>query len=459
MAVDQISCEAFAQYLVDQQPHYDREIIRTITPTDGSWIGHVSTGTFPAHEGVSLYQDRFENVWPNTTRPWDAKAYASCVGNPCAKTENQIGWGASRLSYFLEEQQWATPLLCFDALMHVSKAKENMRQIISDVLTPATSAIMSMFLRKRALFWAGKKFVATSSFGQSASEFNYVWVNDADGNEVFLHTDKIPTSKLTPQMLQRRVGPLMRIGYFGKTPFENESGPPLIELVTSMETVWELDHLGGSTGVGGNGNPSVQNNWRFQQWESTNKYWRYGFTGQMGNFATRTDPYEMRFQYAGGSGDATYPHRFQLILPYINVVSSGAGGAAGIKREDNPDYETACYRMSFTHHKRGMQALMMEPTTINPEMPYGSRNFGGKWKFVIPDVCVAPDGTITAIDNRRKNQGQFLADFLLAIRPLYTEFMEAYFHMAEPACVLEVAPCNVCTEYSDQLYSSANLPC
>jgi hypothetical protein len=48
-----ISCNAFTQLLVDQQPHYDKLIIETIRPTDG-WIGHVSTGQFPAGAGTSL---------------------------------------------------------------------------------------------------------------------------------------------------------------------------------------------------------------------------------------------------------------------------------------------------------------------------------------------------------------------------------------------------------------------
>lgn len=459
MAADELSCSQYAQLLVDQEPHYDKEIIKTIRPTDG-WIGHVSTGEFPAHQGTSLYQDRFENVWPNTARPFTPKDYTSCVGNPCAKTENLIGFGNSRLSYFLEQQQWGTALLCFDQMMHVSKAKENFNYIISDVLKPATSAIMSMFLRKRALYWAGKKFVATSNFGNSASEFSFIWENDSDGNEVYLLTNKIPTSKLTPQMLQRRVLPLMASGYFGKEIFENKTSPPLIELVTGMDTAWELDRLGGSTGVGGSGNPSVSSNWRFQQWDAASQYWRYGFSGQIGNFATRVDNLELRFNLVTeNSGNEDYPYKFQLVLPYKNVPSSGAGGAAGLKSEFNNDFLMAQYRISFTWHKQAMQALMMEPTTINPEMPYASRNFGGKWKFVLPDVCVQPDGTVTPIDNRRKNIGQFLADFLLAIRPNRTEFAEAYFHMAEPACVLEVAPCNDSPGYPEQTYSSSNTPC
>lgn len=451
-----ISCSQFTQLLVDEQPHYDKEIMRDIRPTDG-WIGHMVTGTFPAHEGVSLFQDRFNVVFPNTTRPFTPTNYTSCVGTPCAKTENQIGWGSSRVSYFLEEQQWGTPLLCFDQMMHVSHAKEQWSQIISDILRPATSAIMSMFMRKRAAFWADKKYVATSQFGTTAAEFAYIWENDASGNEVYLLTNKIPTSKLTPQMLQRRVMQAMQVGYFGKNPFEGEMGPPLIELVSGMETVWELDRLGGQTGVGGS-QPSTAANWRFEQWEAANKYWRYGFSGQIGNYATRIDPFELRFQLIGASGNPTYPYKFQLVLPYVNIASSGAGGAAGLQSVPNSDWDQANYSFSFRWHKQGLQALVMEQTTINPEMPYGSRNFGGKWQAVLPNVCINADGSVSALDNRRKNLVQFLGDFKLAVRPIQPKYIELYFHKRDVACVYEVDTCNN-FGYSTQSYNSANTPC
>ena len=117
-----ISCQKFTQYLVDQLPVYDRLILSDIRPTD-SWILNVDTGTFEAYSGVEHTLDRFRHVFPNTTKVWNRTTDASCVGTPCDKTEHCIGWGASRITYFLEEQSWQTPLLCFDQEMHVTKAK------------------------------------------------------------------------------------------------------------------------------------------------------------------------------------------------------------------------------------------------------------------------------------------------------------------------------------------------
>lgn len=463
MACDTINGTQFVQLLVDQQPNYDAEIIKAVRPTDG-WIGHVSTGSFPAFKGTTLYQDRFEHVWPNTTKPWARKQVTSCTGRPCAKCENTITWGASRISYFLEEQNWGSDLLCYDQEMHVTHAKQHFKQIISDILKPATSAIMSMFLRKRALLWAGKHYVATVNFGQTAGEFTYAWGNDANGDEVFLFTSQVPTSVLTPQMIQRRVEPLRRIGYSGPDPFNKKGSPPLIELVSGSHTVWNLDHLGGTAGFGGG--PTLTGNWRFNQWDAGNPYWRIGYSGQIGDFAMRVDPFEMRFCYVDASGPAATPYKFRLVLPYKNVESSGFNNdcgsttVAGLKSEDNPEFETAPFRFSFVWHKQGMEVLTSEAPEVNSELPYGSRNFAGKWQAILPNAYTDNDGVAHVVDNRRKNVVQFLADFLLAIRPVHPEWIEAYFHKAEPPCVYAIDTCCATdTCYAEQVYSSANTVC
>lgn len=423
------------------------------------WIGHYASGAFPAFSGVSLFQDRFNGVWPNTTKPWTSVSYASCVGAPCNPDYNCLGWGSTRLEYGLMQQAWQTPPLCFDQQLHVSHAREQFSQIISDILRPATSAIASMFLRKQALFWSSKKWIASSQFGQETTgEFSYIWQNDADGNEVYLLTSRQPASKLTPQMLANRVNPLLGVGYMGASPFRDGELPPFIELVAGLETVWELDHLGGGAGSGGVSGAGIANNWRFDQWSTANKYWRYGFTGSIGNYATRVDPFEMRFQFLGASGNPTYPFRYQLVLPYVNIVSSGAGGAAGIKRVWNQAYSNACFAMSFISHKQALEILTQETARINPEMPYVTQNYGGKWRAVLPNVCPQEDGTLQPLDNRLGNIVQFLARFQLAARPLHTEWLESIFHQRSPQCITEVPTCQPCT-HPTQDYNSCNEVC
>jgi hypothetical protein len=443
----------FTQQLVSQEPVYDKLILEDIRPEDG-WILHVETGQFPAYSGVQHTLDRFNHVWPNVTKTWRATQAGNCLGTPCDKVENFITWGATRLTYFLEEQSWATPLLCYDQEMHVTHAKEHFRQIITDILKPATSAINSNFLRKRAAQFANYAWVANANFGNtSTGTFSYAWVlAGTNGDEEWYIDTNVPASsiyKLTPQMLQRRFQPLCRVGYFGHQPFKEM--PPNIELVTDMDTTWELDHLGGQQGVGGI--PSITGNWRFTEWDASTKYWKYAFAGSIGNYVVRADPFNLRFNYLGAVGTTPgLSYRYQVVLPFKNLPSSGAGGAAGTKDIPNPDFDNAQYRWSYIWHRKALQCLVADATPVNPEMPYSSRNFGGRWQFVMDNLGEDQNGV--TIENKRRNKGMFIADFKMAIRPQYTEFSELIFHRAEPQCIIAISPCTPDPGYPTQTYAS-----
>lgn len=447
MAGDIISCDQFPQFLVDQTPVFDELIVEDIRPTDG-WLLNIQTGTMPMGTPTEVTQDRFKHVFPNTTKTWARTNVSSCVGTPCDKTEYTIGWGAERITYYAEEQSWQTPLLCYDQDMHVTHAMEHLQQIIRDILRPATTAISSNFMRKRAAQWAGKKWVANKTM----NSFTYTWTVIGD-EEIYIDCNVAPTSifKLTPQMLQRRFEPLMRIGYGGKNPFKETA--PYIELVTDIATCWDLDHLGGSVGVGGT--PSTANNWRFTQWSAVNEYWRYGFSGQLGNYMVRTDPMGLRFNYVTQLINGLY--RYQVVLPYKNSTTSGAGGAAGIGSDENPDYDTAQFSFSYIWHKRAMELLVSDARPLNSEMPFASRDFGGKWQFVMDNLGTDVNGCV--IENKRRNKGQFIADFKYYLRPLNTEFCELIFHKREPACVIEIDTCNADPGYPAQTYNSKNDAC
>lgn len=440
---------SFTEFLVSQEPVYDQLILEDIRPEDG-WILHVDTGTFEAYSGVQHTLDRFNHVWPNVTKTWTATSAGNCIGTPCDKIEHLITWGATRLVYFLEEQSWATTLLCFDQDMHITHAREQFRQIITDILKPATSAIWSNYLRKRVFQYAqGPYLTGPVVADRNLSSFTYSWVVVGD-EEIYIDCTKKPTSKLTPQMLQRFVQPLMQVGYFGKQPFKDM--PPQIELVTDLETCWELDHLGGSTGYGGV--PSVSGNWRFDQWDASHKYWKYGFSGSIGNYVVRVDPFQLRFNFVGVVGGN---FRFQVVLPYKNIPSSGAGNAAGLKDIANLDFQNAQFAWSYLWHRKALQVLVMDATPVNPEMPFSSRNFGGRWQFVMDNLGADKNGQ--PIENKRRNKGQFIADFKQAVRPQYVELAVSIFHMREPACVIEIAPCNTSPGYPSQTYTSDPVDC
>lgn len=440
----------FGQFLVQQTPVFDELILEDITPIDG-WLGNISSYNIPMGEPVEVTQDRFRTVWPNTARPWNKTAAAqSCVGTPCDPTESQIGWGSDRLTYFEEDFTLTTPLVCFDQMMLVTHAQEQFANIINKTLRPATSAITSMFLRKRTLFWAKQKI----AMNKSQSPFTFNWTLDANGNESYFDCNIPPTSifKLVPQFLQNQFSPLMRIGYAGENPFKDTA--PFIELVTDMDTCWNLEHLGGQQGVGGGDNPNVIGNWRFEQFNpSMNQYWRYGFSGQLGNYMVRVDELGLRFNFVAAIGGGQY--RYQLVLPYVNDVTTGAGGSAGLGRDFNPDFDKAQYSISFISHKRGLELGVRSARAFNAEMPFLHPDFAGKWSFLMNNLGADANGV--AINNKWGNKGQFGARFHYKIRPLHTEFLTAILHKREQFCIPEIDVCSASPGYPAQSYR-ANLP-
>jgi hypothetical protein len=466
-----LACD-FPQFLVDQTPKFDELIMEDIRPTDG-WLLNVSTGTTPMGTPVEITQDRFRSVWPNTTKTW-TKVQANgpgCVGNPCDQPEHQIGWGADRLTYYAEQQTWGTPLLCYDQDMHITHAEQHISQIISEILRPATTAISSNFLRKRALLWSKQHWIANALFGNVAlNSFTYQWTNPITGllggpnqdEESYFYCSVAPTNVflLVPQMLQNRFSPLMRVGYGGKNPFKETA--PFIELVTDMDTCWSLDKLGGQSGSGGgvgNDYPTVLGNWRFTEWGAANEYWRYGFSGQMGNFMVRVDEMGLRFNYVGDLGPGAAPNRYQyqIVLPFRNNITTGAGGSAGLGSDPNPDYDTAQYSISFITHKKAMELLVPDARPLNPEMPFGHRDFGGRWRFAMHDLGADTNGT--TISNKWENKGQFISWFKYYVRPLHYEFMESIFHMREQFCIPQLGTCNASPGYPVQYYNSALPTC
>ncbi len=448
----------FIQALVNEVPRFDELIMRDIRLTDG-WIGNVSTATVPVGTPVEITQDRFRGVWPNTTKPFNRVQAqgVGCEGNPCDPTDNKIGWGADRLTFYAEEQTWATPLMCYNQLMHITQAKEHIQQIITDVLRPATLAISSMFLRKRALLWAKYNHMANNTL----SSFTFQWNNNADGDEVWFDTSASPSNLylLVPQMLQNNYALSMLDGYAGKNPFRSEMGP-FIELVTDMDTLHILDHLGGAQAACASSctSPNQQSNWRFTSWGDANKYWKYGFSGMIGDYMARVDLMGLRFNFvtdlgAGANGGSGNRYRYQLILPYTNETTTGAGGAAGIGSVPNVDFQRAQYRISFQWHKKAMELWTSDAGQINPEMPFGMhKGFGGAWQWQMHDLGADSNGVV--INNAWQNKGRFAAWFKYYIRPLHTEFARVYFHRSENFCIPQLTTCNPSPGYPTQSYSS-----
>lgn len=424
-----ISGRQFASYIDSQTPVYADLILRDIRPSDG-WIGTFSTGVWEAFTSTEQVQDRFRNVMPNVTKAWQTFSASSCLGTPCDPPRYEIGWGYERRTYYRERQVWKTQLLCFDQILTKTRAKEHFQQIVSDVLRPATSYIMSHFMRKRAADYAGKKWLASAAM----TDFTFTWDTTGD-EEIFIDTSGEPTSKLTPQMLQRRVFPLMQQGYMGKQPFRDM--PPLIELVTDLNTAWDLDKIATDT--------NVNDRWRFNEWPAANAYYKYNFGGQLGNYVVRVDPFILRFNKVS-------TNRFQLVLPYRNVATT-----EGIGSEPNPDFELAQYQFSYIVHRMALMFLVAKTETVNPLMPFANRSLAGEWQFAMNNLGADCNGV--AIDNTLMNKGLFIASFDVSAKPQYTEFLELIFHKREPAVVYAIDTCADDPGDPEQNYNSANDNC
>ena len=133
----------------------------------------------------------------------------------------------------------------------------------------------------------------------------------------------------------------------------------------------------------------------------------------------RVDELGLRFNYVqdlgaaanGGNGNR---YRYQIVLPWMNVITSGAGGAAGLGSDVNLGFDKAQFSISFIWHKMAMELLVPDSGSLNPEIPFAHRDFGGKWQFVMDNLGADVNGI--AINNKRRNKGQFIADFQL-LRP------------------------------------------
>lgn len=434
-------------------------IVSDIRPV-GSWIPNVAVGTIEPGTPPEVVHDRFRAVYANVTKAWERVQTPGngCSGNPCDPPMNQLGWGADRLVSYSERQTWGTPLFCFNQDMLVTHAEQHIMQIIDDILRPNTLVISNDFIRKRHLVWAKKKWQANSHL----TDFTYEWVTGGANNdeEIYFDCSVDPNDVflLTPQALQSRFQPLMMQGYGGKNPYEDNV--PFIELVSDMDTIHRLEHLGGQQGFGGV--PSIAGNWRFEDWGASSKYWRYGFSGQIGNFQVRLDTEQLRFNYVTDLGAGAHSgngnrYRYQRVLPYKNGITTGAGGAAGLGSDVNQDYLNAQFRISQIHHKLGMRLLTQTAHALNPKMPWTNPEFGGQWKFLTHDLGADVNGN--PIDNKWGNKGLFGAWFQYRIEPIHYEFMEDIFHLGEQYCIPEIRTCNPDPGYPAQEYGSELPPC
>lgn len=432
-----IACNSYVSYLFDRTPHYDEDILRDWFPTDDAWIGQVITGTWDAFTGNEHTWDRVHMAFPDITGCREQLSDSnSCQLDACKPPEKLIGWGSTRKTYNRERESYSTNVLCFDQIDTKSKAKQQFAQIIMG-LKEATKTINSNWMR----LWSLRGCETLHICGE---DFTEVTVTDAllgdNCNELHLSSAQLPTSQLTIPYLNTFYEPLQFTGYFKQQYIP----AGMIKLITDPLTAQSLRE----------GNPSLQQYFRFTDFAKGGELFKRGISSAVGNFAIAFDGYPIRYQRISNG-------TLQRVFPWRNVAAT-----IGIKAEVNPAYTNAAYQLSQIWHPEAMRVLFTQLEAVNPEMPFLVRNLAGKWRFAGPesDVLMFTDpatGETCTIDNKRRNQGQWWADFDGGIRFERPELVRQILHLRNPkgGCVVDDPICASVPASVVQDYSSANDRC
>lgn len=445
-----VSCQQFGDILSRRSEHLEDRILIGMHPTD-YWPAHVSIGRFPAEQGTEHTFDRFENVWPDMTGPWKDITTQGCVGAPCDPDAKKIGMGFTRDSFRLQQKSFETDLFCWDLILSADRAKEQFAHFVR-VLRRCTTIITGDRYRHEATRIAGYKWACANNTLVGITAY---W----DVTGTILNVSALPTSQIQGRHLQRRVNPQVLLGALEEPGKEvtgkllSKASQPRLEFVTHNETLWNFNE----------GNPELTDHWRYREFEDASKFYAYSWSGTIGNYGIRCDSMPLRFVPLGiTNADGTV--QLQLVYPYINV-----GATEGIKEVLNPAYDTAPIEADFIWHRLAMTSLVRDTTSINPEMPFAMRDFGGKWQFAMDNLtcgtAVAKDAlgnNITIpipVDNTRRNKGKFIADFALSTRADFPEFAELFLSLREPALVVDKPICAAEPYPYPQDHNSANSVC
>jgi len=439
-----ISCAAFSNIIARRTEHLDEELLYDITPI-GNLNSMVETGTFQPFDGSSHTYDRFNRVAVNQSADWADVNDKCCIGTPCDPTETKICFGSTRDEYHLETKSFATDLFCYDQMLTMDRAKEWYANAVTQ-LKDAQQLIVGNRIRTEMFRIAGYHWLAG---GGNASGLTPFTITSDTNNLTDITITGLPTSKLVVNMLKRRLQTQILNGATGKMAMDQ---PPSLEVLTDMETIWELIQ----------GDTNVSDHWRFEEFAfGSVEFNKYGWSGRVGNFNLKADLHPIRFQILANG-------HLQQVFPYENIQASGSsadGWCSGIKGIVNEVYINAPIQATFIWHRRAMKQLVLDAAQVHPMMPFVPRSFGGKWQFVMDNLtcgtAVDANGLIIpiAVDNSRRNKGKFIADFKFSTKKQYPEFAEVFLHLRESAIVVEVPPCDAGPAYVTQQYDSACLTC
>lgn len=402
-----------------------------------SLIGYFESGRWPAQNGTTFTFDKFNRMYPDMGVAWQDVTPASCIGTPCDFDEVRVCFGFTRDMAKLQQIHYTTDLFCFDQIMSADRASQQFNHLVEQ-LRDLTNEIHSNRLLNELFRTAGHHWLATTT---GLTAFTFTEANDL----TTLTPSALPTAMLVTNHLRRRLTYHMNSGYLGK---KVKDVPPVIECLFDMETIWQLME----------GDSTTTDHWRFESFDAGCKeYWKYGWTGHVGNFMIKALLRPQRWQFrANGT--------LQRVFPYINIAAT-----QGSKAVPNPAYDTAPVQAGYIVHRRGIRNLVADTTSVNPNMPFASRDFGGKWQWVMNNltcgrISVADTNGVTHIipvpvDNTRGNKGKFIADFKMGTEAQFPEYVECFLYLRALPCVRATAPCGLEEGYVEQDYGCADDVC
>lgn len=416
--------------------HLDEEILKDITPV-GSINGMMEIGTFQPFDGTSHTYDRFNRVAIDHSAEWANVNDENCEGQPCDPCETLVCFGSTRDEFHLEQKSFTSCLFCYDQMLTIDRAKEHYANAVEQ-LRAAQELIIGNRIRSEAFRYAGYHWVAGGGANAGMTAFTFT----ETGNLINVLPSVLPTSKLTVNMLRRRLQTQILNGALGKTPMGQ---PPELEVLTDMETIWDLIE----------GDSNLKDSWRFDAFNAgAIEYYKYGWAGRVGNFMLKADLHPIRFQILQDGVT------LNQVFAYSNEAATN-----GIRGVVNDAYINAPIQATFIWHRRAMSQLVLDAAQVHPMMPFVPRSFGGKWQFVMDNLtcgtAVDANGLVIpiAVDNSRRNKGKFIADFKFSTKKRYPEFMEVILHLREPACIIPVPVCQDAPQYVTQDYSCEQCDC
>lgn len=431
------NCQSYYDFLFDQSPHFDKDILKDWFPTDDAWIGHVATIPWDSFTGTTHVYDHVHVGAPDLSQAWDTfdTQSTNCVANACTPAAISVGWGSTRKTYSRERKRYQTNVLCFDQINTRAKAKQQLSEIIKGI-KDLTSMIWSDYIRRNSIMQSPTLYIAGSGMNSIPLDPSAFTGGMATLN--LGSAANLPTSNLTIQYLQRFYEPLQGNGYFKSKYVPNG----IFKLITDPITSQQLVQL----------NPALVSNYKFTDFQKGGELFKYGMSAGIGNFGIAWDKFPARFYHQGNGV-------LRRVWPYTNVAAT-----IGIKPQLDPAWVNAPYQYSAIWHPEAMKRAVPELTSVHPEMPFMTRDLGGKWNFSGPgsDTIVVTDpttGTTCVIDNKARNQGLWWSDFEAGFKFEYPEWTIPILHQRDPGCVTDMPACALATGYVQQNYSDVNPVC